>query len=511
MNKALLDTDIDSEILKAIDQNVTRNATAYRQASGRFDFSAVTVMEIIQAFRTAIVPEEILTIDQDGGDLDSRRHDRILTEAGGKSRNGPGRYHQDEGSEVAILFRCECGKEFQTGDEDAGRHARCPVCKRELIVPQPKPLFEDEFATRREAGPRPLSGKALASLILGLCSFVTCFFTGVPAIFLGIFGLNDINDPRKHVQGKGMAVTGIVLGGLSSTLVVPAVLVALLLPAVQAAREAARRAQCVNNLKQIALAMHNYESAYGCFPPVATYGKDGKPLVSWRVLILPYLGQQSRYEQFHLDEPWDSPHNKPLGEHGPNVFKCPSEPISEELTAYEVVVDPHSMFTGEPKGVTVASVVDGTSNTVLVVESTSPVPWTKPEDLSLAGGDLALEMGSKHPGGLNAAMADGSIRFFKNSFNNPISPQLLKGLITRTGWEYPASRSPTVCSTAERPLFRPHISGVRNHGHFMRPKLSLGRRSRTVNQNSLVKSRRSDSNSIDFAQITQYSQNTQRP
>ena len=77
-----------------------------------------------------------------------------------------------------------------------------------------------------------------------------------------------------------MAITGIVLGGLWSTFVVPAVLIALLLPAVQAAREAARRAQCVNNLKQIALAMHGYENRNGHCPPAAVYDKTGKPLLS---------------------------------------------------------------------------------------------------------------------------------------------------------------------------------------------------------------------------------------
>jgi prepilin-type processing-associated H-X9-DG protein len=336
---------------------------------------------------------------------------------------------------VAINFRCECGKEFQTDDEDAGRRARCPACKRELVVPQPKPVFDDEFGSLPQLGPPQTSGKAVASLVLGLCSFVACVFTGVPAIFLGIFGLNDINDPKKHVKGKGMAITGIVLGGLSSTLVVPAVLVALLLPAVQAAREAARRAQCTNNLKQIALAMHLYENKNGSFPPAAVYDKDGKPLLSWRVLILPYMNQESLYEQFHLDEPWDSPHNKPLAAAAPAVFRCPSDPAAEGLSTYEVLVGPRSIFTGEPTGVAVDSIQDGMANTLLVVEAAAPVPWTKPEDLTLASQEPALGMGSKHPGGLNVAMADGSVRFLRNSIDNPHDPRQLKGLATRDGGE----------------------------------------------------------------------------
>src|SRR2546421_2830108 len=91
-----------------------------------------------------------------------------------------------------------------------------------------------------------------------------------------------------------------------------AVLIALLLPAVQSAREAARRAQCTNNLKQIAIAMHNFHNQRSHFPAAAITDKQGQPLLSWRVAILPYLGDEEAalYQKFHLHEPWDSPHNK---------------------------------------------------------------------------------------------------------------------------------------------------------------------------------------------------------
>src|SRR6202789_1676353 len=104
-----------------------------------------------------------------------------------------------------------------------------------------------------------------------------------------------------------------------------AVLIALLLPAVQAAREAARRAQCVNNLKQIGLAMHNYHSANDAFPMPAITDKDGKPLLSRRVAILPYIEKQELYNKFKLEEPWDSPHNKALLKEMPTTYLCPSQ------------------------------------------------------------------------------------------------------------------------------------------------------------------------------------------
>jgi prepilin-type processing-associated H-X9-DG protein len=344
----------------------------------------------------------------------------------------------NEGTVVAIVVRCECGKEFQTRNENAGRHARCPECQRELIVPQPKLPPEGEFASLEELRPPPrTSGKAVASLVLGICSFVTCVLTAIPAIIFGILGLVDINNPKKNVRGQGMAIAGLVLGGVNM-MSIP-VLIALLLPAVQSAREAARRAQCTNNLKQIALAMFNYESANGQFPPAAGYGADGKPLLSWRVLILPYLEEESLYRQFHLDEPWDSPNNKPLGDRMPNVFRCPSENIPDGLTTYLVVVDPRSIFTGNPQGVSVGRVTDGTANTLMVVEAANAVPWSKPEDLSLQSSAPALGMGSKHPGGFNASMADGSVRFIRSAPADPIRPEVLKALVTRDGGERVAS------------------------------------------------------------------------
>jgi prepilin-type processing-associated H-X9-DG protein len=338
---------------------------------------------------------------------------------------------------MAIVIRCECGKEFETADENAGRRGRCPACQRVVIVPQANPYAAPEFAPLYELGPPRTSGKAVASFILGLCSLVCFVITGIPAVILGILGLGDINNPKKNLTGKWMAVSGIVLGSLMAVVVVPLVLLsALLLPAVQAAREAARRAQCTNNLKQIALAMFNYESTYGCFPPAAIYDKDAKPLLSWRVMLLPYLGQNNLYTKFHLDEPWDSPNNKPLGELTMQVFRCPSDLGPLVLTKYQVIVDSRGIFTGKPAGISRGEVSDGESNTLLVVEAASAVRWTKPEEIAGAKvTDPSWGIGSFHPGGLNAAMADGSVRFVKNSKENPINSRVLQGLVTRNGGE----------------------------------------------------------------------------
>lgn len=212
------------------------------------------------------------------------------------------------------------------------------------------------------------------------------------------------------------------------------VLVALLLPAVQSVREAARRAQCMNNLKQIALGMMNSADKNGVLPAAAITSPDGKPLLSWRVAILPHIGQAELYKQFKLDEPWDSPNNKALLERMPATYGCPSEALAPGMTHYKVFTGPGSIFdTANRGGTKLVDIRDGTSNTLLVVEAGEPVPWTKPEDLPFGGGASPLDgVGSKHPGGLNAVFADGAVRFLSRS---NLSESKLRALITRAGAE----------------------------------------------------------------------------
>jgi prepilin-type processing-associated H-X9-DG protein len=276
------------------------------------------------------------------------------------------------------------------------------------------------------------SGKAIASLILGLIS-CTCL-PAIPGLILGILGLSDINKSYGRVGGRGLAISGIILNSLGLVMGFLVLPVALLLPAVQAAREAARRAQCVNNFKQIGLAMHNHHDSMNRFPGQAIVGKDGTPLLSWRVAILPYIEQSQLYNEFHLDEPWDSPHNQSLLSKMPPTYACPSQfgtnAPSSGMTTYQVLVGPQTMF-DNPLGAQIASITDGTSNTLLVVESTKPVPWTKPEDIDVAEGQPPVGLGSKHPGGFNALMVDGSVRFIKLT----VSPMILRALATRNGNE----------------------------------------------------------------------------
>jgi prepilin-type processing-associated H-X9-DG protein len=211
------------------------------------------------------------------------------------------------------------------------------------------------------------------------------------------------------------------------------VLVALLLPAVQSAREAARRAQCVNNLKQIGLAMHNYHSANASLPRPAITDKQGKPLLSWRVAILPYLDAVGLYNKFKLDEPWDSPHNQALLKEMPPTYVCPSRARVEPFTTtYQVFTGNGALFESG-RDVGFAEVTDGLSNTLMVIEAKKEVPWTKPDDLPFDPAAKAplFGAGSLHPMGFNALLADGSVRFLKNT----IEMKVMRSLITRRGGE----------------------------------------------------------------------------
>jgi hypothetical protein len=201
-------------------------------------------------------------------------------------------------------------------------------------------------------------------------------------------------------------------------------LVGLLLPAVQKVREAAARAQSQNNLKQIGISFHNYASAYNDQIPIwGTDAKgqpvkslDAKPLLSWRVQILPYIEQQALYNQFKHNEPWDSEHNMKLIPLMPKTYAVPGASKAKPgETHYQMVIGPSVMRPGFKIG----NIPDGTSNTIAVAEAAEPVIWTKPDDVMIPGKEmpqnLKKKFGGLFPGGFNAAMWDGSVRFISNS------------------------------------------------------------------------------------------------
>ena len=235
------------------------------------------------------------------------------------------------------------------------------------------------------------SKAALFSMILGILSFCFSFLTGLPAVILGIIGLAKVSGSEGRLTGTGFAVTGLttgIIGTLASCAMIP-ILAGLLLPAVQKVREAAARTQSANNMKQMGVALASYYDMYEAFPPAASKGADGKPLLSWRVAILPFVEQGTLYSQFKLDEPWDSPNNKPLQAKMPKIFLDPSfnKDVYPDSTPYQVFVGKGSIF--DPtlkKPRTLKDITDGANFTIMVAESARPVPWTKPEDMAFQPG-----------------------------------------------------------------------------------------------------------------------------
>ena len=181
-----------------------------------------------------------------------------------------------------------------------------------------------------------------------------------------------------------------------------------------------QRKKSVENLKEIGLAFHNYHDANG-FMPTNEVGKDKKPLLSWRVQILPYIEQDKLYKEFKLDEPWDSDHNKKLIAKMPAIFA----PVRGRAKAGETFYQGFSGKRGLLRaGVSMADITDGTSQTFLVVEAGKPVIWTKPEDMPFDGKDVPA-LGGMFDGTFTAVMADGSVRRFRKG----LEPDFLRRLI----------------------------------------------------------------------------------
>lgn len=165
-----------------------------------------------------------------------------------------------------------------------------------------------------------------------------------------------------------------------------------------------------NNLKQLALGMHNFHNSYGFCPGVILSPDGKKPLLSWRVAILPFIEQSELYQQFKLNEPWDSDHNKPLIAKMPKIFADPDAPQSTEpgMTHYQVFVGGGGGFRPLTRGTRLTDVTDGTSNSIMIATAADPVVWTRPADINFAYDKPLPKLGLKGKPA-NVAMFDGSV------------------------------------------------------------------------------------------------------
>lgn len=229
------------------------------------------------------------------------------------------------------------------------------------------------------------------------------------------------------------------------------VLSVILLPAFQAAKEAARRAQCANNLKQIALALLSYQEEHGTFPPARVLGPDGTPWHSWRVLLLPYIGEQALYAAYNFNEPWNGPANRRLAASVPWIYVCPLSDTwrtRSGATSYFAVVGSKTAWPGTTAR-QMREISDARHRTILATEAAGlGIPWMEPRDLDFERvvgqsapdpkviGDIAHPCDPRlffisEGGTLNVAFADGSVR----SIPWGVAGSAIEPLLTAQGGE----------------------------------------------------------------------------
>src|SRR5262249_12654802 len=176
--------------------------------------------------------------------------------------------------------------------------------------------------------------------------------------------------------------------------------------------------------RQIALGLLNCENRDGRFPPHAIYDQNGRPLLSWRVTILPGIEHTHLFKAFHLDEPWDSEHNKNFIQKMPEIYRHP-ELETPGMTCYQAVVGKDCAFEGS-EGIKLSSFLDGVAKTILLVETTiaAAVPWTRPDDWMFDETDPFKGLDSE---AFNVAFADCR----GESIERSIDPEVFKSLILR--------------------------------------------------------------------------------
>ena len=155
----------------------------------------------------------------------------------------------------------------------------------------------------------------------------------------------------------------------------------------------------ITQMRELVLGLLYHHDTFKRFPAPALVDKEDKPLLSWRVRLLPFIGQADLYSEFHLDEAWDSEHNKALIPKMPALYKCPRSKLGDDYrTVYLVPSGEETMFPG-PKGLNLRSILDGTSRTIAVIEvdDEHAVVWSRPEDWKFDPADPTAGLGAISP------------------------------------------------------------------------------------------------------------------
>ena len=202
------------------------------------------------------------------------------------------------------------------------------------------------------------------------------------------------------------------------------------------AQEVQRRRTCSDRIHAITLAMLLHQADHGALPAACTVDENGNPLHSWRVALLPYLGQQKLYDQIRLDEPWDSQFNRQFHKEAIECYQCPSAELAAGQTTYAVVVGPNMPFE-EGKAKTLSNFGPKSANMILLVEQLEAACWMDPEsDVSQVAAEAGLnnegtEIGSPHPGGIIAGFRDGSVQLVLEVVDEEQFKAMLRGTADR--------------------------------------------------------------------------------
>ncbi len=292
---------------------------------------------------------------------------------------------------MPLEFQCpHCGISTNVDDRFSGQSGPCSACGKTVTIP---PFGRGAGA----APPAATGGGAIAALVL------VVVVAGM--LFCGGAGL-------------------VMFRGLSAAAPRPSVAVTA-------------SSQCKNNLKVLGVAMHNYHDTYRTFPPAYVADEEGTPMHSWRVLLLPFIGRRDLYEQYDFDEPWDSPNNSLLFSMTPSEFRCLEDALSGyEQTSYAMIVGP-GMLCDDESASRVADIKDGTSNTIMFVESHgSGIVWTEPRDLDAATMSFLINTGQMgelngHGDHVKAVFCDGTV----HEFPDAIPPEIIREMATIGGGE----------------------------------------------------------------------------
>lgn len=202
-------------------------------------------------------------------------------------------------------------------------------------------------------------------------------------------------------------------------ILVLSVLLAIGVRAIRRAHMEARRTDCGSKLKQIGLAVLTYHDIWNSFPPATTTDASGKPLHSWRVLILPQYEGQPRYDRYDMSEPWNGPKNIQVYEDEPLFWRCPDDSSSAAgMTNYVAITGPGTAWPGPNQSFRISDFKDGLSSSIMVVEiRNSDIHWMEPRDLDIRtlkfaiNSDAKNAISSRHFDGAIVLYGDGAVDF----------------------------------------------------------------------------------------------------